>query len=81
MTIKGFDTFYIPLSLDMNNHHGVTAIKVKKELSSLSSFALTTDLWSSQANHAYTGVTVHYINDAFEMKHHLLVTKEFPESH
>ena len=69
---KLLTTKYFPQLFD-----GVTAIKVKKELSSLSSFALTTDLWTSQANHmhAYTGVTVHYINDAFEMKHHLLVTK------
>ena len=33
------------------------------------------------ANHEYTGVTIHYINKAFEMKHYLLENKEFLESH
>ena len=73
---KTFTAKYFPQLFD-----GVTAIKIKKELSSSSSFALTTYLWTSQANQAYIGVTVHYINDGFEKKHHLLVTKEFPESH
>ena len=72
---KALTTKYLPQLFD-----GVTA-KVKKELSSSSSFALTADLWTSRASHAYTGVTVHYINNTFELKHHLLVTKEFPESH
>ena len=45
------------------------------------SFALTTDIWTSRANHAYTGVTVHYITKDFELNHSLLETKEFPDSH
>lgn len=28
-----------------------------------------------------TGVTIHFVNDNFELKHYLLETKEFPESH
>ena len=72
---KTLTTKYLPQLFD-----GVTA-KVKKELSSSSSFAMTTALWTSQANHAYTGITAQYINDAFKMKHHLLITKEFPKSH
>ena len=49
--------------------------KIKKNVSKASSFALTTDLWTSWANHAYTGVTIHYVNDNFELKHYLLETK------
>ena len=37
---------------------------------------------TSRANHAYTEVTIHGIDlDDFEMKHYLLETKEFSESH
>ena len=44
-------------------------------------FALTTDLWTSRANHTYTGLTIHFLSPSFEMHHFLLDTKEFPESH
>ena len=44
-------------------------------------YAVTTDLWTSRARHAYTGLTVHYINDAFTLQSHLLETREFPDSH
>ncbi len=44
-------------------------------------FAVTTDLWTSRAKHAYTGLTVHYITGEFSLQSHLLETKEFPESH
>lgn len=55
--------------------------KIKNTVSKASSFALTTDLWTSRANHTYTGVTIYFVNDNFELKHYLLETKEFPESH
>ena len=42
--------------------------------------ALTTDRWASRANHAYTGVTAHFLTKAFDRHHYLLDTKEFPES-
>ena len=42
---------------------------------------MTTNIWTSRANHGYIGVTIHYINDNFELPHHLLQTQEFPQSH
>ena len=54
---------------------------IKHDLSGIRSFSLTTDIWTSRANHAYTGLTIHFINDQFELLHYLLETKEFPDSH
>ena len=48
---------------------------------SATTVALTTDIWTSRANHGYTGLTIHHINKDFDLNHHLLETKEFPESH
>ena len=59
----------------------VERAKIKKEVSKSSSFALTRDIWTLRASHAYTGITIYYINEAFEMKHYLLETKEFLDSH
>eukprot|EP00118_Oscarella_pearsei_P005687 m.26176 g.26176 ORF g.26176 m.26176 type:complete len:173 (+) comp29152_c0_seq1:383-901(+) len=55
--------------------------RIKNALQSACHFAITTDLWTSRARHAYTGLTVHYINEQFDLNHHLLETKEFGESH
>jgi hypothetical protein len=55
--------------------------RIKRELSGIKSFSLTTDIWTSRANHAYTGLTVHFIDDQFDLQHYLLETKEFPDSH
>ena len=44
-------------------------------------FSLTTDLWTSRANHAFTGVTAHFFDNSFDLHHYLLATKEFPEAH
>ena len=44
-------------------------------------FSCTTDIWTSRAQHAYLGLTVHYIDDEFSLQNHLLETKEFPDSH
>ena len=55
--------------------------KIKDDLSGVRSFSLTTDIWTSRANHAYTGLTIHFVDREFELQHYLLETREFPESH
>ena len=44
--------------------------------SGLQHFAITSDGWSSQANHSYVSLTVHYINQQWETCYHLLETAE-----
>lgn len=45
------------------------------------SVTLTTDSWTSPVNDSFTAVTVHYINELFEMKAYLLECAEANESH
>ena len=54
---------------------------VSNALSNVDNFALTTDIWTSRHNQAYTGLTIHYINDRYDLQTHLLETVEFPDSH
>jgi len=54
---------------------------VSNALASVDSFALTTDMWTSCHNQAYTGLTVHYVDDCYQLQSYLLKTVEFPESH
>jgi len=49
--------------------------------SGLQHFAITTDGWSSRANHSYVSLTVHYINEQWELCSHLLETTESSVSH
>ena len=44
-------------------------------------YAITTDLWTSRANHSYCCLTIHYVSADFILRSHLLETKEFPDSH
>lgn len=44
-------------------------------------YALTTDIWTSRANHAYTGVTIHFLSQSSELHHFLLEAREFPSAH
>ena len=53
--------------------------KIRQQMSSVKSFALTTDIWSSHANHSYTGLKFHYITTEYERD--VLETKEFSDSH
>ena len=58
--------------------------RVKASLGDATSFAMTTDIWSSRANDSYISYTFHYIVDDghdFIMKSHLLEVLEFPDSH
>ena len=44
-------------------------------------FAFTTDLWTSRANHAYTGIIVHFVSASFDLHNFLVDTKEFLVCH
>ena len=44
-------------------------------------FSITTDWWSSRARHSYIAVTLHYLTVSFEMRSHLVETKEFAAAH
>ena len=72
---KTIATNYMPKMYDKEKG------KVKAKVAEVKSFALTTDIWTSRANHSYTGLTIHYISKDFQLASHLLETKEFPESH
>ena len=72
---KTLSTNYIPRLYDREKG------RVSSALASVDSFALTTDIWTSRHNQAYTGLTVHYVDDCYQLQSHLLENVEFPESH
>ena len=43
--------------------------------------SLTSDLWTSHAIQAYLTVTVHFINEEWNMESYVLTTNEMPERH
>lgn len=44
-------------------------------------FAFTTDSWTSRANEGFVSLTVHYINNSYELKNYTLKIQALPESH
>ena len=44
-------------------------------------FSITTDGWTSRANHSYITHTVHYINESWEFHSHLLDTAQLETAH
>ena len=56
-------------------------MKISEKVSAIDYFALTTDMWTLRANHAYTGVTIHFIPNEFQLNNYLLETREFVDSH
>ena len=52
--------------------------RVQQQISGISHFAITTDIWTSRARHSYIGMTMHYVSEAFELQSHMLGTSEFP---
>jgi len=77
MDRKTLATNYIPKLYDKEKE------RICSELCSaeISSYALTTDIWTSRHNEAYTGVTIHFVNTSYQLKAYLLETVEFPEAH
>lgn len=52
--------------------------RLKTKLESVRHLAITTDLWTSIAHHAYMGVTGHYVDDAGTLQSCLLDCVELP---
>ena len=55
--------------------------RIKASLKNASCFSITTDMWTSRAKHAYTALTIHYLNADFHLCCHMLETKEFQSEH
>ena len=55
--------------------------QIEQKVKVVEKFSLTTGIWTSWAKHAYTSLTIHYIDDDFELQRYLLGTREFLESH
>ena len=69
---KTLATHYLPKMFDTERK------RILELVGSIYNFAIKTDLWTSRAKHAYTGLTIHYImEEDFSLQSHLLATKEF----
>jgi len=55
--------------------------RIKASLMNVSCFSITTDMWTSRAKHAYTALTIHYLNADFRLCCHMLEAKEFQVEH
>lgn len=55
--------------------------KIAKNIKHLQFFATTSDLWSSRTSEPYLSLTIHYINDQWELCNATLQTTYFPEDH
>ena len=54
---------------------------MKQMSSDLQAYAITTDGWSSRANHSYIALTVHYIDLEWRRCSHMLETAECSADH
>ncbi len=55
--------------------------QVETELSQVKYYAATTDLWSSRTTEPYISLTIHFIDEDFQLKSRCLQTAFFPEDH
>ena len=54
---------------------------INHSIADVTSYALTTNIWSSRAMQSYMGVTIHFINPNFCLHSYLLDVKELLDSH
>ena len=54
---------------------------VEKELKEMQFVSATTDLWSSEVMHPYISLTIHFVNQLWEMKNLCLQTVFLPCDH
>ena len=73
---KTFSQNYIPEMYQCEKTRIVGTMK-----RGLKNFSLTTDGWTSRANHSYISHTVHYIDEMWNLRAHLLDTVEMPLEH
>ena len=81
--LRTFEPHYVlPDKKPINNHYMPEIHeKVKKRMTvamqkGLTYFSLTTDAWTSRANHSYVTHTVHYIDQHWKLHSHVLDTCE-----
>ncbi len=55
--------------------------EIQRDITAVSDFATTTDLWSSRTMEPYMSLTIHYIDSDFTMKTRCLQTSFFPQDH
>lgn len=55
--------------------------EVQKEMAKVTFFSTTTDLWSSRTSEPYISLTVHFVDEEFELKSRCLQTSYFPDDH
>ena len=86
--LKIFEPRYSPPDRTTFSRHYLTELYAKEREKSckqtsggLQWFAVTCDGWTSRANHSYLSVTLHYINNKWELKCFLLETGELVEQH
>ncbi|XP_043091960.1 E3 SUMO-protein ligase ZBED1-like [Puntigrus tetrazona] len=53
--------------------------EVQKEMAKATFFSTTTELWSSRTSEPYVNVTVHFVDEEFELKSRCLQTSYFPD--
>ena len=73
---KTFTQHYLPELYESERTRIANAMKY-----GLKYFSLTTDGWTSRANHSYIAHTVHYIDDKWNLQSHLLDTAEISIDH
>ena len=85
--VKTFDSRY---DIPSRNHisrialpslHATVKQQVKQEISSISHFSSTTDMWSSVGMVPYIRYTIHYISDEWQLCNKCLQTQYLPEDH
>ena len=54
---------------------------INHAIANVSSYALTTNIWSSRAMHSYMGVTIYFIDINFCLSSYLLDVKELLDNH
>ncbi len=55
--------------------------KIRSELASVTDFAATSDLWSSQGMIPYISYTIHFLNKDWQLQARCIQTKYLPEDH
>ena len=73
---KTFTQHYLPELYESGRARVATAMKY-----GLKYFSLTIDGWTSCANHSYIAHTIHYIDNKWNLKNHLLDTAEMSMDH
>lgn len=61
--------------------YNATRQKITRELKDIDFYAATTDLWSSRTMQPYMCLTVHYIDENWNLRNVCLQTAYFPEDH